>query len=93
MENYGTNLSPIFNKNQDLVPWIKEGQYIKMLFCNFSNNADIVGILENCRNNNSMYGCSPIQGTRFKLFLKFYEARISEWNITHVMHTSVTPLY
>ena len=41
--NYVTNLSPIFNKNQDVVPWIGEGQYNKMLFCNFSKNPDICG--------------------------------------------------
>ena len=38
-------------------------------------------MLKNCQNNISMYGCSPIQGKRFLFLLKFYEARISEWNI------------
>ena len=40
-EIYGTNLSPKFNKNQDLVPWIGEEQCIKMLFWHVSNNPDI----------------------------------------------------
>ena len=29
-----------------------------------------------------MYGCSPIQGKRFLFLFKFYEARISEWNVS-----------
>ena len=40
MENYGTNISPSFNKNQDLVPWIGEQQYIEMLLLLFANNPD-----------------------------------------------------
>ena len=64
MENYGTNLHPTFNKNQDLVPWIGEQQYFEMLVQHFSNNSDTYGLLENCRNNISMYGCSPITCTR-----------------------------
>ena len=41
MENYGTNLAPTFNKNQDLVPWIVEQKYIKMLIWHFPNNPDM----------------------------------------------------
>ena len=40
-ENFGTNMFPIFNKNQDLVPWIGEEQSIEMLFWHFPNNPDI----------------------------------------------------
>ena len=43
MENHGTNLSPTFNDNQDLVPWIGEQQYIKMLVRNFPKDPDICG--------------------------------------------------
>ena len=43
MENYGTKLSPTFNKNEDLVNWIGEQQYIEMLVWHFSNNHDICG--------------------------------------------------
>ena len=39
-ENHGTNLSPSFNKNNDLVPWNGEEQGIEMLFLHFSNNTD-----------------------------------------------------
>ena len=42
-ENYGTNLSPTFYKNQDLVPWIGEQPNIKMLVLHFPNNPDICG--------------------------------------------------
>ena len=30
-KNYGTNMFPTFNKNQDLLPWIGEQRYIEML--------------------------------------------------------------
>ena len=43
MENYGTNMSPTFNNNQDLVPWFGEQQYIEMLVQHFPNNPDISG--------------------------------------------------
>ena len=49
-ENCGTNLSPIFNKNRDLFPWIGKEQYIEILFWHCSNNPDIcvyVGKLPN----------------------------------------------
>ena len=42
-ETNGTNLSPTFNKNQDLVPWIGEQPYVEMLVLHFSNNPDIYG--------------------------------------------------
>ena len=42
MENYGTNLSP---KIQDLVPWIGEQGYIKMLVLHLSINLDIFGYM------------------------------------------------
>ena len=45
MEHYGTNLSPNFNKNQDLVPWIGDKRYIKMLVGHFSNNLEIGGYI------------------------------------------------
>ena len=41
MESYGANLSPTFNKNQDLVPWIGEQQYFEMLVRHFSIDFDI----------------------------------------------------
>ena len=43
MENYGTNLSPTFNKYQDLVPWIGGHLYNETLIWYFSNNPDICG--------------------------------------------------
>ena len=39
-ENYWTNLSRTFNKNQDLFPSIGEEQCIEMLFWHLSNNPD-----------------------------------------------------
>ena len=41
IQNYRTNTSPTFNKNQDLAPWIGEQQYIKMLVPNGPNIPDI----------------------------------------------------
>ena len=38
MGNYGTNISPTFNTNQDIVPWIGIQQYIEILVWNFPNN-------------------------------------------------------
>ena len=38
-------------------------------------------MLENCQNKISVYGCSPIQGTKYFFLLKFHESRISDWNI------------
>ena len=43
MENYGTNLPPTFNKNQDLVPWLKEQQSFEILVKHFSIDPDIYG--------------------------------------------------
>ena len=43
MENHGINLSPTFNKDQDLVPWIEGQLYIEMWIRYFSNNPDIHG--------------------------------------------------
>ena len=43
METYGTNLSPTFNKNQDLVHWIGKHQYIEIQSEILSNNSDIHG--------------------------------------------------
>ena len=37
----GQNLSPTFNKNQDLVPWIEGQRCIEMLVRYFSTNPDI----------------------------------------------------
>ena len=34
-KNYGTNLPPTFNMNQDLVPWIGEEQFIEIMFWHF----------------------------------------------------------
>ena len=42
-KNYKTNLSPTFNKNQGLLPWIGEQGYIEMFFQQFSNIPDICG--------------------------------------------------
>ena len=52
MEKEETNMSPSFNKNQDLVPWIGGKQCIKILVQHFPINI-------------SKYGCFLIQGTRF----------------------------
>ena len=43
MQNYETNLSPAFNNIQDLVPWIREQQYLEMLVGHFSIDPDING--------------------------------------------------
>ena len=43
MENYGTNLSLTFNKNQVLAPWIGKQLYIEIMVGHFSNNPDIHG--------------------------------------------------
>ena len=40
MENYGTNLSPTFDKDKDFVPWIGGQLYIEMWIQYFSNNPD-----------------------------------------------------
>ena len=41
MENLGTNLSPSFDKDQDIFPWIGGQLYIEMLIRYFSNHPDI----------------------------------------------------
>ena len=58
MENYGTNLSPTFNKNYYLVPWIGEQQYIEMLVWHFSIHPEYV----------AMYGQLPEQHFNVWLF-------------------------
>ena len=47
----------------------------------FPTTLTYVVMLENYWNNISMYRCFPIQGARFKIVMKFNEARISEWNL------------
>ena len=43
MENYGTNLSPAFIKNWDLVPWIGEQQNLEILVRHFSIDPNTYG--------------------------------------------------
>ena len=45
MENYRTNQSPTFNKNQDHVPWIGEQWHIVMLLRHFPKNPDVWGYI------------------------------------------------
>ena len=56
MDNYGKRPSPTVNKNWVLVPWIRGQQCIEMVVS--------MVLLNKCRNNISMYGSSPNQGTR-----------------------------
>ena len=48
-ENYWTNLSPIFNKNQDLVPWIGEENVLECCLGIFPTTLIYMFMLENCR--------------------------------------------
>ena len=67
-----------------LVFFLLSAFYNDILKCwsnNFPTTLTCVVNLENCQNNTSMYGCSPIQGKRVKFLFKFYEARISKSNI------------
>ena len=43
MENYETNMSPTFNKNLDINPWIGGQQCFEMSVWYFSNNPDSGG--------------------------------------------------
>ena len=51
MENYGTNWSPTFSKNQDPSPWIREQRDIKMLVRHYKKNPDRCGCLEKLQKN------------------------------------------
>ena len=59
--NYWTNLSPNFNKNQDLVTWIGEQPYRALLVRNFPTTLIYVVMLENCRSNILMNCCYQIR--------------------------------
>ena len=64
-------LSPGFVKNHTFKYWSDI----------FPTILTYIIMLENCQRNISVYGSSPIQGTKNIFLLKFNEARISEWNI------------
>ena len=65
-----------------LSPGLEENNALKCCFGIFPTTLIYIIMMENCQNNISMYGFSPIQGKRFKFVLKFYEARISECHIS-----------
>ena len=67
MEKYGTNLSPTFNKDQDLVQWIGERRNIERLVRHLFYNTDILYVvtLQKCQHNIFICSYSPIQGTVF----------------------------
>ena len=78
---YGTDLSRSFSSFRTLSPGFENNHIFKCWSGIFPNILTYMSMLENCLNNISVYGCSPIQGTQFFFLLKFNEARISEWNI------------
>ena len=61
MENYGTNLSPGLENNHTFKCW--SGIFPTIL--------TTMIMLENWLNNISVYGCYPIQGTKFYSFWNF----------------------
>ena len=62
---YGTDLSRSSPSILDLVPWIWEYHTIKGWSCIFPTILTYMIMLENCLNSIPVYGCSPIQGTKF----------------------------
>ena len=73
VESRGQIFPIVFNLFWILGPGL-ENNAIKCWSCIFST------MLENCSNNISIYGCSK-PGDNILFQLKFYEVRISEWNI------------
>ena len=53
-ENYGTNISPTFNKNQTLSPGLEKNNALKCYFWIFPTTIICAFMLENCRNNIAM---------------------------------------
>ena len=81
MENYRTNMSPTFNQDQDLVPWIGGQLYIEMLNLYFSNIPDICGYVEKLSEQHfNVWMCSN-PGDNIFIAVNSNEARISEWNV------------
>ena len=64
-----------------LSPGFENNDSVKSSFDNFATQLTYVVTLENCRNNNPMYRCSPIHGTSFEFMLKFDVVRIRECDL------------
>ena len=79
----GTDLSRSFKKNLFRIfpPGLENNNTIKCWSSNFPTSLMYMTMLENCRNNISMYCCSPIQEKRSWFLMKFIEARISEYSL------------
>ena len=78
MENYGKNLSPTFNKNQDLVAWIGEQQYNEMLVRHLSNNSDICGYVGKLPEQHFDVWLFSNPGDKIHILVKNNEARTSD---------------
>ena len=70
IENYGTNLSPTFNKNKDLVPWIGEQRYLKTLVHHFSIDRDMYGYVGKLTKQNFNVRLCPNPGNKFLILVK-----------------------
>ena len=69
VESTGQICTIIFHLFWTLSPGLEYNKALKCCSSIFPTNLTYIVILENCRNNTSMYECSPCQGTRFKLLL------------------------
>ena len=71
----------VSNKHLYLVPWIWELSYIQMLIWYFSNYLDIYDYVGELPKQHFSVWLLSNPGDKILFLLKFYEARVSEWNI------------
>ena len=81
MENYRTNLFRTFKKNLDIVPWIGKNHTFKCWSGIFPKIIIYMIMLENCQKQHFSLWLFSNTGDNILFMLKFYEARISEWNV------------
>ena len=65
VESMGQICPIVFLLFRTLCPGMEKTNSLKYRFDNIATQLTYVLLLENCRNNNSMYSCSPIQGKSF----------------------------
>ena len=85
METYRTNLSRTFNKILDLVPWIGEQLYTQIWIWYFPNIFDIYDYVGKLPWEHFNLWLLSNPGEIFLFFMKFNEARISEWNLGNII--------
>ena len=81
VESRGLICPKVFHLFNILSAGLENNETLNFLFSIFPITLIYMVMLENCQNTILMYGCSPIQGTRFVYLLKFNEARVQH------MHT------